>query len=72
MGLQISELVPKKEIKLEQLRGKVIAVDAFNILYQFLANIRQADGTPLMDKKKRITSHLSGLFFPGAPGHPPG
>jgi len=63
MGLQISELVPKKEIKLESLREKVIAVDAFNIIYQFLANIRQVDGTPLMDKKKRITSHLSGLFY---------
>ncbi|MCL6500671.1 MAG: flap endonuclease-1 [Candidatus Pacearchaeota archaeon] len=63
MGLQIGELVPKKEIKLEDLKGKIIAVDAFNALYQFLANIRQPDGTPLMDSKKRITSHLSGLFY---------
>ncbi|MCX8194374.1 MAG: flap endonuclease-1 [Candidatus Pacearchaeota archaeon] len=63
MGLQIGEIVPKKEIKIEDLRGKVIAVDAFNTLYQFLANIRQPDGTPLMDSKKRVTSHLSGLFY---------
>lgn len=63
MGLQIGEIIPKKEIKIEDLRGKVIAVDAFNTLYQFLANIRQPDGTPLMDNKKRITSHLSGLFY---------
>jgi len=63
MGLQISDIVPKKEIKLEDLKGKIIAVDAFNALYQFLANIRQPDGTPLMDNKKRITSHLSGLFY---------
>ncbi len=63
MGLQIGSLVPKKEIKFEQLKGKTIAVDSFNILYQFLANIRQLDGTPLMDKKGRITSHLSGLFY---------
>lgn len=63
MGLQIGQLVPKKEITIESLRGKIIAVDAFNILYQFLANIRQMDGTPLMDKNKRITSHLSGLFY---------
>lgn len=63
MGLQIGGLVPKKEISLIDLKGKVIAVDAFNILYQFLANIRQIDGTPLMDKKRRITSHLSGLFY---------
>ncbi|MCX8193892.1 MAG: flap endonuclease-1 [Candidatus Pacearchaeota archaeon] len=63
MGLQIGELIPKKEIRLEDLKGKVIAVDAFNALYQFLANIRQPDGTPLMDSKGRVTSHLSGLFY---------
>ncbi|MEM2089846.1 MAG: flap endonuclease-1 [Candidatus Pacearchaeota archaeon] len=63
MGLQIGEIVPKKEIKLESLSGKIIAVDAFNAIYQFLANIRQPDGTPLMDSKGRITSHLSGLFY---------
>jgi len=63
MGLQIGELVPKKNIRIENLRGKVIAIDAFNILYQFLANIRQLDGTPLMDNKKRVTSHLSGIFY---------
>jgi len=40
-----------------------MVVDAFNILYQFLSTIRQADGTPLMDNKKRITSHLSGIFY---------
>lgn len=63
MGLQISEIVPRQEINLEGLKGKIIAVDAFNALYQFLANIRQPDGTPLMDKCGRITSHLSGLFY---------
>ena len=63
MGLQIGEIIQKREISLEQLQDKVIAVDAFNTLYQFLSNIRQADGTPLMDRKGRITSHLSGLFY---------
>ena len=63
MGLQIGELVPRKSIKINELKGKVIAVDAFNTIYQFLSNIRQIDGTPLMDSKGRITSHLSGLFY---------
>jgi len=63
MGVQISEIIPRKEISLKELRGKVIAIDAFNTLYQFLTTIRQMDGTPLMDNKKRITSHLSGLFY---------
>jgi flap endonuclease-1 len=40
-----------------------LCVDAFNALYQFLSTIRQPDGTPLMDNKKRITSHLSGIFY---------
>ena len=63
MGLQIGELVPRKSIRIDALKRKIIAVDAFNTIYQFLSNIRQVDGTPLMDSKGRITSHLSGLFY---------
>lgn len=63
MGLQIGDIVPRKEIKFEELKGKVVAVDAFNAIYQFLSSIRQPDGTPLMDSKGRATSHLSGLFY---------
>lgn len=63
MGLQISEIVPRQEISLNGLQGKTVAVDAFNTIYQFLSTIRQPDGTPLMDSKHRITSHLSGLFY---------
>jgi flap endonuclease-1 len=63
MGLQISDIIPKKEITLESLKGKTLAVDAFNVIYQFLSTIRQPDGTPLQDSKGRVTSHLSGLFY---------
>lgn len=63
MGVPIGELVPKKEIEIENLNGRKIAIDAFNAVYQFLSTIRQRDGTPLMDSKGRITSHLSGLFY---------
>lgn len=63
MGLQIGDIVPRKEIKLEELKGKIVAVDAFNAIYQFLSSIRQPDGTPLLDSKRRVTSHLSGLFY---------
>src|SRR3989338_721638 len=63
MGLQIGDIVARKEIKLEELKGKIIAVDAFNVIYQFLSSIRQPDGTPLMDKEGKVTSHLSGLFY---------
>jgi len=63
MGVQISDIIPRKEIKLSDLKGKVVAIDAFNTLYQFLTTIRQPDGTPLIDKEGNITSHLSGLFY---------
>ncbi|MFA4719161.1 flap endonuclease-1 [Pyrococcus kukulkanii] len=63
MGVPIGELIPKKEIELENLYGKKVAIDALNAIYQFLSTIRQRDGTPLMDSKGRITSHLSGLFY---------
>lgn len=63
MGVQISEIINRKEIDLSELKGKTIAIDAMNTLYQFLTTIRQSDGTPLMDKEGKITSHLSGLFY---------
>jgi len=63
MGLNIREIIPRREIEISELRSKMICVDAFNTLYQFLSSVRQADGTPLMDSKKRITSHLSGIFY---------
>lgn len=63
MGLQIGELISRREVTFEELKGKIVAVDAYNAIYQFLSSIRQPDGTPLMDEKRRITSHLSGLFY---------
>ncbi|HLD10885.1 MAG TPA: flap endonuclease-1 [Candidatus Nanoarchaeia archaeon] len=62
MGVNISELLPKKEISFNDLNNKIIAIDAFNVLYQFLSSIRQYDGTPLMDTQGNITSHLQGLL----------
>ena len=63
MGLQIGDLVARKEVTFEQMRGKTIAIDAFNAIYQFLSSVRQPDGTPLMDSHGNVTSHLSGLFY---------
>ncbi len=63
MGLQISEIITKKELDFKDLKGKTLAVDAFNAIYQFLTTIRQPDGTPLKDSKDNVTSHLSGLFY---------
>ena len=63
MGVNLRGLVPKTTVNLKDLSGKSIAIDAYNALYQFLAIIRQPDGTPLKDHTGRITSHLSGLLY---------
>jgi len=65
MGVKISELVNKvkRTITFENIFNKGIAIDAFNTIYQFLAIIRQRDGTPLKNFKGNVTSHLSGLFY---------
>lgn len=62
MGVAISELIPTKELKFEDLRGKTLAVDGYNVLYQFLTTIRGPDGAPLTDSHGDVTSHLTGLF----------
>ncbi len=63
VGVDLSDLVKPIRRTLEDFRGKVLAIDAFNTLYQFLAIIRQPDGTPLHDRHGRVTSHLSGLVY---------
>ena len=67
MGVDLRDLIPEKAVRqvndLRELGGRVIAIDAYNALYQFLSAIRQQDGTPLMDSRGRVTSHLSGLFY---------
>lgn len=62
MGVNLRELVPRKQIDFSDLKGKKIAIDASNMIYQFLSSIRQPDGTLLMDKKGRVTSHLQGIL----------
>lgn len=66
MGVQIFDILPKKELEIESLTGKTLAVDAFLWLHQFLSIIRQPDGTPLKDSKGRVTSHLSGILYRSA------
>src|SRR6516164_1052089 len=63
MGVLLTPIIVKRELSLDYLRGKRLAVDANGELYQFLALIRLRDGSPLKDSHGRITSHLSGLFY---------
>ena len=63
MGIQLGPLLETRKIKVEELSGQRVAIDGFNVLYQFLTSIRQADGSLLTDSEGRVTSHLSGILF---------
>ncbi len=64
MGVPLRDIIAdyKVPVTWESLAG-IAAIDANNALYQFLTIIRQPDGTPLMDRRGRVTSHLSGILF---------
>ena len=62
MGVQITDLLARKEIELASLKRKILAVDAPNHLYQFLSTIRGIDGSLLTDSRGNVTSHLIGLL----------
>ena len=62
MGVAFKDLIVSNEISIDDLNNKILAVDAYNTIFQFLTTIRSRDGSPLMDSKGRVTSHLVGLF----------
>ncbi|MFX0150042.1 MAG: flap endonuclease-1 [Candidatus Hodarchaeota archaeon] len=67
MGTQIGKLLIKcrHEIEYSHLYRKKIGIDAYNMIYAFLAPIRtrQTGGGYLTDANGNVTSHLSGLFY---------
>jgi len=63
LGVNLTPIILKQITSLDALRGRSFAVDAFNVLHQFLALIRTRDGRPLSDREGRVTSHLVGLMF---------
>lgn len=62
MGVNLKELLVRRETSFDELNGKVLAIDSYNHLYQYLTTIRAKDGQPLCDSAGRVTSHLMGLF----------
>jgi len=64
MGVALRDIIADYKVPVTwEALGGIAVVDAHNALYQFLSIIRQPDGTPLMDHRGRITSHLSGILF---------
>jgi flap endonuclease-1 len=61
MGIALKDLLNGQEVELKTLANKVICIDTYMILYQFLTTIRQSDGGYFTDEKGRITSHLIGI-----------
>ena len=62
MGAKIGDIVIGRKIDVAYLSGKIVAVDALNVLYSFVLTIKDKNGAPLVDRAGRITSHLVGLF----------
>ena len=62
MGLDLKKLVVREKIDIKSFASKVVAIDAYNALYQFLSIIRGPDGLHLSDSRGRTTSHLTGLL----------
>jgi flap endonuclease-1 len=63
LGVNLGDLIKSEKVKIEDLKGKTIAFDGHNNIYQFLAIIRGRQGKPLKDIEGNITSHLSGLIY---------
>src|SRR5919198_1069690 len=63
MGIDLKPIIEPSRIAILELANKVVAVDAYNTIYQFLATIRGPTGELLTNAKGDVTSHLSGLFY---------
>ena len=63
MGLDLKSLLVRDKTKLESFTNKIVAIDAYNAIYQFLAIIRGPEGLHLTDTQGRVTSHITGLLY---------
>ena len=63
MGLDLKPLLIREKTKLESFTNKIVAIDAYNAIYQFLAIIRGPEGLHLSATQGHVTSHITGLFY---------
>jgi len=63
MGVNLTPIIVKRVVSLEDLRGRSLAIDANIYLHEFIALIRTREGRPFTDTEGRVTSHLIGLAF---------
>ncbi|MCK5772796.1 MAG: flap structure-specific endonuclease, partial [Thermoplasmata archaeon] len=62
MGIKLGDLVEKRKLIDDELQGKIITIDGYNHLYQFLSSIRTPEGYLLTNADGRVISHLKGIF----------
>ncbi len=69
MGVDLRDvIVAHPEQDMSAFKGRTLALDAYNTIYQFLSSIRQPDGTPLkidtdyFGKKRNETNPSAGPF----------
>jgi len=62
MGVNLKDIMIRHPVTFEDLAGKTLIVDGYNMLYQFLSTIRSRDGSLFTDHHGHVTSHLIGLF----------
>jgi len=67
MGVKLDDIILRKELKYSQLEGKIITVDAPNIIMGLFNFIRPTKGSMepnlIMDRTQRPISHLYGLLY---------
>ena len=63
MGIDLSKIILRKDISINSLSGRIIVLDGYNVIYQFLSSIRDRFGRPLKNRDGVVTSHQSGLFY---------
>jgi flap endonuclease-1 len=63
LGVNLTPIIVKHEIELKDLKGRRLAIDANNFIYQFLSVVRTPGTTPLTSPDGTVTSHLTGLLY---------
>jgi len=63
MGINLKPVLRHSNPPLENLSGKIIALDTYNMLYQFLSSIRDKRGFLFTTVDGTVSSHLMGLFY---------
>jgi len=67
MGVKLQQIINTKKIDFQKLAGKIIAVDAPNIIFSLFnfarKNTENTNNSLILDRTQRPISHLYGLLY---------